>query len=54
MRANVHHDVPAGTYQSQGTTAEIGYGNRQSAAGNGEGTGMAIGPHGTNQQRRER
>lgn len=44
-----HHGVPAGTYQSQGTRAEVGYGNRQSGAGTGEGTGMAIGPH-QNQQ----
>jgi hypothetical protein len=47
-----HHDVPTGTYQSQGTTAEVGYGNRQSATGDIEGTGMAIGPQ-RNQQRRE-
>ncbi|CAN7279891.1 hypothetical protein [Massilia sp. LjRoot122] len=47
-----HHDVPPGSYQSQGTTAEVGYGNRQSAAGTGEGTGMAIGPH-RNQQGRK-
>lgn len=46
-----HHDMPAGSYQSQGTTAEVGYGNRQSASGNGEGTGMAVGPHPVNQQR---
>jgi hypothetical protein len=38
-----HHGVPPGTYQGQGTRAEVGYGNRQS--GTGEGTGMAIGPH---------
>lgn len=46
-----HHGVAPGTYQSQGTTAEVGYGNRQSTAGNGEGTGMAVGPHPVNQQR---
>ena len=48
-----HHDVPPGTYQSQGTTAQVGYGNKQSAAQQGEGTGMAIGPQQQNQQRRE-
>jgi len=47
-----HHGVPPGTYQSQGTTAQVGYGNRQSAA-QGEGTGMAMGGQPTNQQRRE-
>ena len=49
-----HHDAPPGTYQSQGTTAQVGYGNRQAeerGAHRGEGTGMAIGP--ANQQRRE-
>lgn len=48
-----HHGVPTGSYQSQGTTAEVGYGNRQSATGSGEGTGMAIGAQRANQQRRE-
>jgi len=60
-----HHGVAPGTYQSQGTTAQVGYGNRQAeerggvrggtldAGPQGEGTGMAIGPHQTNQQRRE-
>lgn len=47
-----HHGVPPGTYQSQGTTAQVGYGNRQSEA-QGEGTGMAIGAQPKNQQRRE-
>ncbi|MCC2955962.1 hypothetical protein LK542_10085 [Massilia sp. IC2-477] len=49
-----HHGVAPGTYESQGTTAQVGYGNKQSAASQGEGTGMAVGPHPTNQQRRER
>ena len=51
-----HHDVPPGTYQSQGTTAQVGYGNRQSEAqdkAQGEGTGMAIGPHRNQQGRKE-
>jgi hypothetical protein len=48
-----HHDVAPGTYQSQGTTAQVGYGNSQSAAAAGEGTGMAMGAQRTNQQRRE-
>lgn len=47
-----HHGVPPGTYQSQDTSAGIGYGSRQSADDGVEGTGMAIGPH-RNQQRRE-
>ncbi|KFI06813.1 hypothetical protein [Massilia sp. BSC265] len=47
-----HHGVPTGTYQSQGTTAQVGYGNQQSDTANREGTGMAVGPRG-NQQRRE-
>jgi len=46
-----HHDVPPGTYQSQGTTAQAGFGNRQAeergAQTPGQGTGMAIGPHST-------
>lgn len=40
-----HHGVPPGSYQSQGTAAEIGYGSRQSADDGVEGTGMAVGPH---------
>jgi hypothetical protein len=39
-----HHDVPAGTYQ---TSTAAGQSN---AAGSGEGTGMAIGPHPTNRK----
>jgi hypothetical protein len=48
-----HHGVAPGTYQSQGTTAQVGYGNQQSAATQGEGTGMAMGAQPKNQQRRE-
>ncbi|QOY93373.1 hypothetical protein IM543_17675 [Massilia sp. UMI-21] len=48
-----HHDVPAGTAQPRGTTAQGGYGNSQRDTDKGQGTGMAIGPHETNQQRRE-
>ncbi|VXC73477.1 hypothetical protein [Massilia sp. 9I] len=48
-----HHNVPPGTYQSQGTSAQVGYGNKQSEQAQREGTGMAVGPHPTNQQRRE-
>jgi len=43
-----HHDVAPGTYQSQGTTAQVGYGNKQAeerGVRQGEGTGMAIGPN---------
>jgi hypothetical protein len=52
-----HHGVPPGTYQSQGTTAQVGYGNRQAeergGAARGEGTGMAVGPHHETPNRRE-
>jgi len=48
-----HHGMAPGTYQSQGTTAQVGYGNQQSAAAHGEGSGMAIGPHPQQQPRRE-
>lgn len=48
------HGVAPGTYQSQGTTAQVGYGNSQSDTAKGPGTGMAIGPNDTKQQRRER
>lgn len=47
-----HHGVPTGSYQSQGTTAQVGYGNQQSDTAGVEGTGMAVGPH-RNLQRRE-
>jgi hypothetical protein len=47
-----HHDVPDETYQPQGGTVQDPRGNRQNGAGAREGTGMAIGPHPTNQQRK--